>query len=886
MPSSMVQLIPFQDVLSGKSPPCRLPAFSPEGKTLTLNGDISPPAEALKNCSLMSSVSMTTSSFSSSTEKLTKSSTSSSINGKKTQLETQQSSKTVQENRNFTRSFSLTSTCSNSDNSTLKFFSTDRRFSLDDTLDEKEEDVKLERNFSLDKLLDIGKETQSGTIEGLRLEHQSRDFVARKEERSTAELKISSAYSQEKVTTEERGLFTQRRIHEDISSSSSSLSSSAKVTFSSKGISSAKTSHSAQNLQQVGVGEMFQQNYRKPFSRPPLPKSAAVALITDQMADDLDLISSRVQSSEAEAAMSRICNKITSLVEALKVASSKQEMLSLLNVMNDLIRKVWAVSTYGYDLGSSFCNILRNKGGLDILIQSCSSDDNTVQFEGAKLLEQCLSTENRAYVIRNGLEQVVHVACSCSTSSSVEHSRIGTGILEHLFKHSEVACHKVIRLGGLEAILYDCRNCDVETLRHCAAALANLSLYGGPDNQESMIQHKVPVWLFPLAFHNDDNIKYYACLAIASLVANKEIEAAVLRSGTLDLVEPFVTSHSPEEFANSTVAHVHGQSKSWLLRLVPVLNSKREEARNLAAFHFAMEAGIKKKQGNTTIFKDIGAIEVLKKVASCPNAIASKFAAQALQLIGEEIPHKLSQQVPLWTVEDVMEWVRQIGFSQYDEQFLNSRVDGDLLLQMNDDTLKQDIGVENGILRKRFLRELNQLKCLADYSSCDATSIGSLLQSLGPEFCQYTYQMLQSGVSRDNLRFLTEEQLIQECGFKNSIHRFKVLQTIRGLTQQNETGSEEELNPKCLDVFISYRRSNGSQLASLLKVHLQLRGFTVFIDVERLEAGKFDNNLVNSVRQARHFLLVLTANALDRCIDDTDCKDWVHKVRIISECLT
>ncbi len=54
-------------------------------------------------------------------------------------------------------------------------------------------------------------------------------------------------------------------------------------------------------------------------------------------------------------------------------------------------------------------------------------------------------------------------------------------------------------------------------------------------------------------------------------------------------------------------------------------------------------------------------MNALKKVASCPNAIASKYAAQALQLIGEEIPHKLSQQVPLWTIEDVKEWVKQVS---------------------------------------------------------------------------------------------------------------------------------------------------------------------------------------------------------------------------------
>lgn len=98
--------------------------------------------------------------------------------------------------------------------------------------------------------------------------------------------------------------------------------------------------------------------------------------------------------------------------------------------------------------------------------------------------------------------------------------------------------------------------------------------------------------------------------------------------------------------------------------------------------------------------------------------------------------------------------------------------------------------------------------------------------------------------------------------------------------ESNLLSKGEENMEKKLDVFVSYRRSNGSQLASLLKVHLQVRGFTVFIDVERLEAGKFDNNLLRSIRQAKHFLLVLTPNALERCKQDTEQKDWVHRVSL------
>uniref|UniRef100_A0A182WMD7 ADP-ribosyl cyclase/cyclic ADP-ribose hydrolase n=1 Tax=Anopheles minimus TaxID=112268 RepID=A0A182WMD7_9DIPT len=589
---------------------------------------------------------------------------------------------------------------------------------------------------------------------------------------------------------------------------------------------------------------------------------------------------------EIDGTIMKYSKHLASYVQNLQQTEQLKQAPTLLNHMNEIIRRAWAVPTHGHELGASLCDTLRNTGGLDILMRNCVDNDSEVQFSSARLLEQCLTTENRTHVVKNGLDKVVNVACVCTRNNATDHSRVGTGILEHLFKHSEDTCSNVIRLGGLDAVLFECRKNDIETLRHCAGALANLSLYGGSENQEAMINRKVPSWLFPLAFHNDENIKYYACLAIVVLVANKEIEAEVIKSGTLNLVEPFVTTHNPSEFAKSNLAHAHGQSKHWLQRLVPVLSSKREEARNLAAFHFCMEAGIKKEQGNTNIFKEIGAIEPLIRVASSPNAIASKFAAQALRLIGEEVPHKLSQQVPLWSTEDVREWVKQIGFGEYEQSFYDSKVDGDLLLQMQDCNLCNDIGMTNGILRIRFLRELQNLKKMADYSSRDPDGLHTFLSRIGPEYPIYTYTMLNAGVDIESLRTLDEDQLTATCGITNAIHRSRILQVIK-MNESISAFRSEQCSEKSLDVFVSYRRSNGSQLASLLKVHLELRGFSVFIDVERLEAGKFDNNLLQSIRHARHFLLVLTPDALNRCVDDVECKDWVHReivAALNSEC--
>ena len=45
----------------------------------------------------------------------------------------------------------------------------------------------------------------------------------------------------------------------------------------------------------------------------------------------------------------------------------------------------------------------------------------------------------------------------------------------------------------------------------------------------------------------------------------------------------------------------------------------------------------------------------------------------------------------------------------------------------------------------------------------------------------------------------------------------------------------------------------------------------------RLEAGKFDNSLLQNIQSSRNFILVLTSGALDRCMNDSKQKDWVHK---------
>ena len=100
---------------------------------------------------------------------------------------------------------------------------------------------------------------------------------------------------------------------------------------------------------------------------------------------------------------------------------------------------------------------------------------------------------------------------------------------------------------------------------------------------------------------------------------------------------------------------------------------------------------------------------------------------------------------------------------------------------------------------------------------------------------EYEYQMIIFNIF--NLCFFyysfyrqarLKEKDEQVKKLKSDLHELE--EQNRSLSPTLETYDSLE---KTLDVFISYRRSNGSQLASLIKLILEMRNFSVFLDVDR-----------------------------------------------------
>ena len=75
------------------------------------------------------------------------------------------------------------------------------------------------------------------------------------------------------------------------------------------------------------------------------------------------------------------------------------------------------------------------------------------------------------------------------------------------------------------------------------------------------------------------------------------------------------------------------------------------------------------------------------------------------------------------------------------------------------------------------------------------------------------------------------------------------------------------------DIFISYRRATGANAARMMQLALTARGYSVFLDYDSLEDGKFNEAIYSAIDSCEVFILMMTEGALDRCMNPGD---WVR----------
>jgi hypothetical protein len=79
-------------------------------------------------------------------------------------------------------------------------------------------------------------------------------------------------------------------------------------------------------------------------------------------------------------------------------------------------------------------------------------------------------------------------------------------------------------------------------------------------------------------------------------------------------------------------------------------------------------------------------------------------------LKGGQLGGQESLRVSSWSVEDVAKWLETLALGQYTEAFMDAAIDGEFLYDLNDDDLKNTLGIEHRLHRKKILNCVHRLK--------------------------------------------------------------------------------------------------------------------------------------------------------------------------------
>ena len=75
-------------------------------------------------------------------------------------------------------------------------------------------------------------------------------------------------------------------------------------------------------------------------------------------------------------------------------------------------------------------------------------------------------------------------------------------------------------------------------------------------------------------------------------------------------------------------------------------------------------------------------------------------------------------------------------------------------------------------------------------------------------------------------------------------------------------------------IFISYRRQTSSFIARAIFQDLCSHGYDVFMDVESIDSGAFDQIILHQIAARPHFLVILTPGTVERCAEPGD---WLRR---------
>eukprot|EP00981_Chlorochromonas_danica_P002157 scaffold428_cov168-Ochromonas_danica.AAC.22 len=172
----------------------------------------------------------------------------------------------------------------------------------------------------------------------------------------------------------------------------------------------------------------------------------------------------------------------------------------------------------------------------------------------------------------------------------------------------------------------------------------------------------------------------------------------------------------------------------------PSLQEKKQAAQLMQSTETLMKFGFMSM--SMTYFSSLNMIKALRTVSAQDTVMAALADVHAQRAVGQngpssssamsadtmsnltgnaadrvmsrlkkgELPGQQKLQVSSWSVEDVAKWLQSLSLGQYSEAFIDSAIDGEFLYDLNDDDLKNTLGIEHRLHRKKILNCIQRLK--------------------------------------------------------------------------------------------------------------------------------------------------------------------------------
>ena len=183
----------------------------------------------------------------------------------------------------------------------------------------------------------------------------------------------------------------------------------------------------------------------------------------------------------------------------------------------------------------------------------------------------------------------------------------------------------------------------------------------------------------------------------------------------------------------------------------PSLAEKKQAAQLMQSTETLMKFGFMSM--SMTYFSSLNMIKALRTVSAQDTVMAALADVHSQRAVGglgggggggdpsyekkgDFVPHikpgqvggQEALRVSAWSVDDVSKWLTTIALGQYTEAFIDAAIDGEFLYDLNDDDLKNTLGIEHRLHRKKILNAVHRLKLAEAHKD---SQLANLLRETG-----------------------------------------------------------------------------------------------------------------------------------------------------------